>query len=1554
MLKIRDTLVAILVSTSFAYGALVDSFTDTFTVGGANETGFYTPLNGNPSNIQTFTVTNDVPDGSFFDAANDGFGHLHRTANAKATIGMIRDLGVIEAEDVGKTLIVDAGARHRSGLVSTWALSLDGFSLEGDAQMSLSSFSSGNISGNNDVLLSTVALGNISDNNNRSESGPLTYTVLPGDVGKSAGIKFTVYDSTNDGTGEGIRDLSVDFISLQTVAAKYGNYKNSRIGNINNQTPDALLFFPWREWLYDFDTTEPLDGVTPNNSNIVGSTDYYMTSPQSLKWTSSVGSFLSFDAGVSLSYEWRVIYYLTLGLFQEDSPTGSNKRAFQIDLISADGVVRQTRQMYLHKSGWNILCSELDDLRNYPVDKVRITQTAGQPGDVFLDNFMIYASQRTIVGVATSGIERETQWLENAADYPVTPLTEEEKNAFSTIAERVITYPKKVSNISSSKMNEFRALHSYYKIQTNGDYANGVNPLYYYRGLDKLDAESNPTLQYRKNNELCDRLEDLGKAWYQTNDIGQKAELGDMITDIIRLSITYGGIPNPWYNGRGFVEGVYYTRELLESEGLLDRVAGQIFLQYKVDRILYNNHSWDNPLAQTEGKPEFFWQATADDLNTAAKSTMLSILIAPDSPEKARNLRRTKSWLENVALAFSPHTSGTLKPDGSWYHHWGNRFDNYGWVAGWRGATEWAWWISHTPFELNSETKERMHYMADIHFNVMNSDGYVGPQDAMSRVPSSGFMNLARAGSADGAEAIDPVMGSYWLAYPNDSTYTRNGDLVADMQSRNIQPATKSSGNATLSYDISNVHRRGDWQVYTRGLSKSLYHTQYERDGFLFYNIGGVSLVKEGEATGMQNEYGASLMLRHTSDESNITSGYNFSRAPLVTSIATDYSNLRQIYYQRGSSEFVGGLSTSNGNGIFVQEFDGSNINSYSGRVAENLQFKKSYFYFGDDIVMLASDISDGADNINTETGLLQEPANDGRNALTLANGFTTGSATHDELYTSSDIPWMLNETYGIGIYLMPDQNYRLLQGTQTFGTSTGHIISTYLTHAGQNEGWYECIMRLNASESSMMDLASGMQSDSPDYEVLHRGSKAHVVHSKPHNTTGYAIFDHLDLILEEDDILASVDKPCVVMIQRNSAEDVSITVSYPNKRIEKTADNPVGWSEPTEIELVLNGIFGLERYLQNNAQFNIDYVGTKTILKATVQDGLAGEIHLRKSIAPTTIFASWNFDDAGPGGVDSGQTVTDWSTATPTTANPGWILTQTGAGADSGISVDKSNGKLILTGNGGGITQAILPFGKNEVEGRILSDLGVNSGYTWSGAKFNLVHVDGMDINTLISVSIQRDGDNSNNLITTGSTNASIDGAWEDVFNRLEIRWDVDGADVSVAGLDGGDIQVRRVDFLSAYAPNALLIEVDASDDRIRKLEIDSLDIEIPLVGYANWISNFGIADTSLRAATLDYDGDGYDNFSEYIAMTDPTLSSNFLSVLSLELEEVEETFALTINWDALEGRVCDIYSSTNLMEGFSLIESNLAYPLNSYTWMIPSDAAHGFLQLEIRLEEE
>ena len=219
-----------------------------------------------------------------------------------------------------------------------------------------------------------------------------------------------------------------------------------------------------------------------------------------------------------------------------------------------------------------------------------------------------------------------------------------------------------------------------------------------------------------------------------------------------------------------------------------------------------------------------------------------------------------------------------------------------------------------------------------------------------------------------------------------------------------------------------------------------------------------------------------------------------------------------------------------------------------------------------------------------------------------------------------------------------------------------------------------------------------------------------------------------------------------------------------------------------------------------------------------------------------TTSFAGWEFDSAGAGGTDSGESGTDWGSATPETATPAWTVNQLGSDPQSSFSVDTGAGLLSLIGksdgSSSGISEVYLPFGGDASTGTIAAGIGLNSGSTYSAAKFNLVHISGGVMTDLVDFNIQRNGSNASNLITTGNQSVSIDGEWEDVINNVQIDWSNGSVDISVTGLSTGDVTLLGGTYLSGgLEPNALWIQVGSSgtSQNYREVVVDYLQVLLP-----------------------------------------------------------------------------------------------------------------------------
>ena len=107
-------------------------------------------------------------------------------------------------------------------------------------------------------------------------------------------------------------------------------------------------------------------------------------------------------------------------------------------------------------------------------------------------------------------------------------------------------------------------------------------------------------------------------------------------------------------------------------------------------------------------------------------------------------------------------------------------------------------------------------------------------------------------------------------------------------------------------------------------------------------------------------------------------------------------------------------------------------------------------------------------------------------------------------------------------------------------------------------------------------------------------------------------------------------------------------------------------------------------------------------------------------------------------------------------------------------------------------------------------------------------------------------------------------------------------------------------------------------------------------------WMAGYGL--TNYEAdSVLDQDSDGLKAWQEYIAGTVPT---NAASVL-----KATQTTRNVITWNPVSGRVYSVYWSTNLMNGFQPLETNILYPQGSYTNATPDTRVNHY-QIKVRLQ--
>ena len=105
-------------------------------------------------------------------------------------------------------------------------------------------------------------------------------------------------------------------------------------------------------------------------------------------------------------------------------------------------------------------------------------------------------------------------------------------------------------------------------------------------------------------------------------------------------------------------------------------------------------------------------------------------------------------------------------------------------------------------------------------------------------------------------------------------------------------------------------------------------------------------------------------------------------------------------------------------------------------------------------------------------------------------------------------------------------------------------------------------------------------------------------------------------------------------------------------------------------------------------------------------------------------------------------------------------------------------------------------------------------------------------------------------------------------------------------------------------------------------------------------WLVGYGL--TNYEAdATNDVDLDGLATWQEYVAGTDPTNKASCL--------RVTENPRNVVGWNAISGRLYNVYWTTNLMNGFQPLETNIPWTRGSFTNQ--TTVPRGFYKIDVRM---
>ena len=99
-------------------------------------------------------------------------------------------------------------------------------------------------------------------------------------------------------------------------------------------------------------------------------------------------------------------------------------------------------------------------------------------------------------------------------------------------------------------------------------------------------------------------------------------------------------------------------------------------------------------------------------------------------------------------------------------------------------------------------------------------------------------------------------------------------------------------------------------------------------------------------------------------------------------------------------------------------------------------------------------------------------------------------------------------------------------------------------------------------------------------------------------------------------------------------------------------------------------------------------------------------------------------------------------------------------------------------------------------------------------------------------------------------------------------------------------------------------------------------------------------------QSATNDFDSDGQNNVSEYIAGTNPTNSASLFGLSEMVVPE-----GLILEWPTASNRTYNVYWTDNLLYvDFQPMETNIFFPRNSATDTTHAAHSQGYYRVDVR----
>ena len=598
--------------------------------------------------------------------------------------------------------------------------------------------------------------------------------------------------------------------------------------------------------------------------------------------------------------------------------------------------------------------------------------------------------------------------------------------------------------------------------------------------------------------------------------------------------------------------------------------------------------AWHTRFGKLAGWDESLGENT-DLIRGGALPKLVSVLLMEDSGEKADRMAALVKYL-SWAMEFAPGYMDTIKPDYSIYHHRNAYQNSYGLQA----LTSVAlvhWLTQGTDYQLPTATIERVkdafkaqyNFAADFEMHPGIAGRFPYSNSGIDRFLLPGYAFFA---DMDG-EIVDPEMAtifanSYAKAnlrtthsylFPGLSYYGGLGTIdLMERVYQSAKPRVASTGRLgnpeffTLPYAGLANKKTETYSAAVRGFSKYIWDFESGHkveNPFGRYTAFGALLLFTGEDDKGLLTLGDSGM--------GLASGFHWGFMPGATTKAMPMEKVAYMVeahpkYGEGKHRnftedtFMGSTQLGNDGVFSMRMTDTVPADGDEAVFEEGFSFNKSFFFFGDEIVALGSDIKSSDNRYPTVTTLYQNLLNVEHPAQASVDGKPAQGSSQKDGGLFGDAQgnyYVVNK--GSVVTEVGKQDSLLVKKAKKGASKKKYKKSSlapvsvqaaksFIDHGKAPQGAsYDYQILIGA------DLGAAKQRLSePNYKVLQQDNKAHIVQHQGANKVGYAVFDPS---IQLPGAVAKVDTPLILMASETQGA-LSLAVTDPNLYLHKWNHN--------------------------------------------------------------------------------------------------------------------------------------------------------------------------------------------------------------------------------------------------------------------------------------------------------------------------------------------------------------------------------------------------------------